>query len=79
MEAIFCRRHRLGSVLLRTFLWSSWSHCGIVTPDQTVIEARAWHGVTERPLAAFLAAATRSSKKQIALPDDAAAIAWARA
>ncbi len=79
MQAVFCRRRKLGSVLLRTALWSSWSHCGIVTPEDTVIEAAAFHGVRERPLAQFLADVSRYSVKTIALPDDARAIAFARA
>ena len=79
MQAIFCRRRNLGSALLRTALWSSWSHCGIVTPDLTVIEAAAFHGVRERPLREFLADVSRYSIKTIALPNDARAIAFARA
>lgn len=78
MQAIFCRRHTPGSVLLRTFLWSSWSHCGIVTPDMTVIEAAAFRGVVERPLKEFLADVSRYSVRSIAVPHEAAAIAWAR-
>lgn len=78
MKAIFVRRSNIGSLLLRTGMWSSWSHCAVVTPQQTVIEAAAFHGVIERPLADFLAHVSKSSVKDIALPDDAAAIAWAR-
>lgn len=78
MHTIFCRRHNAGSVLLRTALWSSWSHCGIVTPELTVIEAAAFHGVVERPFQEFIAGVSRYSVRSIALPDDAAAIAWAR-
>lgn len=79
MDAIFCRRDTAGSMLLRTFLWSSWSHVGIVTPDLTVIEATAWHGVIERDLRDFIADASRYSVRSIPLPNDAAAISWARA
>jgi uncharacterized protein YycO len=79
MNAIYCRRHTLGSLALRTALWSSWSHCGIVTPQRTVIEAAAWHGVIERPLDLFLAGTSQAAVRGIALPDDAAAIAFARA
>jgi uncharacterized protein YycO len=79
MYTIFCRRHNAGSFLLRTALWSSWSHCGIVTPHMTVIEAAAFHGVVERPYAQFIAGVSRYSVKTIALPDDARAIAFARA
>jgi uncharacterized protein YycO len=79
MQAIFCRRANLASLLLRTVTWSSWSHCAIVTPEGTVIEAAAPHGVIERSRATFLAGVSKFSEKTIDLPDDAAAIAWARA
>ena len=55
---VFCRQHHPGSVLLRAFLWSAWSHCAIVD-GQTVIEASARHGVRERPLADLLAESSR--------------------
>jgi uncharacterized protein YycO len=79
MNAIFCRRANLGSLALRTALWSAWSHCGIVTPDLTVIEASAWHGVIERSYRAFIAGVSHYSVKRIAVPDEVRAIAWARA
>jgi uncharacterized protein YycO len=78
MQAIYCRRHRPGSVLLRAAMWSSWSHCGIITPQFTVIEACSAHGVIERPLEQFLPLWSRYSVKTIALPNDAAAIGFAR-
>lgn len=78
MQAIFCRRRNLGSLLLRFATWSSWSHVGIVTPDQTVIEAAAFHGVVERPLDEFIAGVSRYSVRIIDVPDEAAAIEWAR-
>jgi len=78
MQAIFCRRRNVGSLLLRTFTWSSWSHCGIVTPDLTVIEAAAFHGVVERPWSEFIAGVSRYSVRSIDVPDEAAAIEWAR-
>jgi uncharacterized protein YycO len=79
MQAIYVRRSNPGSWLLRTALWSSWSHCAIVTPQDTVIEAAAFRGVVEHPLAGFLAGVSARSFKDIPVPDDAAAIAWARA
>lgn len=78
MQAIYCRRRNVGSWLLRVFTWSSWSHCGVLTRDGTVIEAAAFHGVIERPLSEFLADKSAYSGKDIALPDDVAAIAFAR-
>lgn len=78
MQVVYCRRLNLGSLLLRTGMWSSWSHCAIVTPDRTVLEASAFHGVVERPFAEFIADKSASSRKTIEVPNDAAAIAWAR-
>jgi uncharacterized protein YycO len=78
VRAIFVRRSNIGSWLLRTGLWSSWSHCGIVTPHNTVIEAAAFKGVVEHSLAGFLSGVSKHSFKDIPVPDDAAALAWAR-
>lgn len=78
MKTIFVRRRNPGSLLLRTALWSSWSHCAIVTPQNTVIEAAAFHGVIEHSLDGFLEGVSKFSFKDIPLPDDARAIAWAR-
>lgn len=58
MRAIYLRRRNLGSLILRTGMWSSWSHCGIVLPGGMVIEAAAFHGVRMRPLAEVLADAS---------------------
>lgn len=78
MKAIFCRRATFGSLLLRTGLWSSWSHCAIVTPENTVIEAAAGKGVVEVNFAEFIAPLSRWSIKDLPVPDEAAAIRWAR-
>jgi uncharacterized protein YycO len=80
MRAVYVRRSNIGSVLLRFFTWSSWSHCGVVTPEGTVIEAAAFHGVVERPASEFMAdGVAQFAFKEIPVADDAAAIAWARA
>lgn len=57
-RVIFARRRNIGSWLLRTFMWSPWSHCGIVVGD-VVIEAITGHGVVETPLAEFKARSSR--------------------
>ena len=51
---VFTRRRNIGSLLLRTFLWSEWSHCGILYAGK-VVEAAAFKGVRVRPLEEFLA------------------------
>lgn len=78
LQVIYCRRRTLGSWLLRFFMWSSWSHCGIVTPEDTVIEALAWKGVVETPFAEFSERISKYDVKFIEVPDAAAGIAWAR-
>ena len=78
MHVIYCRRRNIGSLLLRTGMWSSWSHCGIVTPEATVIEAAAFHGVRECSYTEFLADKSKYSERTIDVPSDAIAIAWAR-
>lgn len=48
VQVVFSRNHTPGSILLRGFLWSPWSHCALVDGG-TAIEAAAFHGVRERP------------------------------
>jgi uncharacterized protein YycO len=57
-RVIFSRRHHPGSVLLRTAMWSPWSHCGVIVGD-SVIEARADGGVVRTPLDEFKAHSSR--------------------
>ena len=77
MQAIYLRHLNIGSLLLRTGMWSSWSHCGIVMPDATVIQACALDGVIRTPLATVLANASDSAMKVIDLPNDDAAYTFA--
>lgn len=67
VQVLFTRSHALGSVLLRTALWSPWSHCALVDGD-TVIEAAAFDGVRASPLADLLAHATKAA--MIVLPGE---------
>lgn len=71
VQVVFSRNHSPGSLLLRTFLWSPWSHCALVDED-AVIEAAAFHGVRERPLRDFMADATKAA--MLELPGDAGAV-----
>lgn len=77
VRVVFTRRHALGSVLLRAALWSAWSHCAIVDGDR-IIEAAAFHGVRERPLAELLAEASEYEIIEIPARNPAAVIAAAR-
>lgn len=71
VQVLFTRSHALGSVLLRTALWSPWSHCAIVDGEE-VIEAAAFGGVRVRPLADMLADATKMAI--LTLPGDPQAV-----
>lgn len=76
---IFSRRHAVGSVLIRTFLWSPWSHCGIIDDDtDEVIEAVMSEGVIARPVQAFKDAASKWDVVRIPCADPAAVIRAAR-
>lgn len=76
VRVVFTRRRTLGSLILRTFLWSAWSHCALISEwGDWIIEASP-RGVRVRPLGAMQAEA--SKWEIIELPGDAAA-AWAAA
>lgn len=79
LHTFFCRAHNPGSLLIRGITWSTWSHCGLVTPEGTVIDARAFHGVTERPLQDLLDYASEIAFRDIDVPDPAAGYAFGRA
>lgn len=74
---VFLRRRALGSLLLRTFLWSAWSHCAIVDGTQ-IIEASTFHGVRTRPLRAALEEASEFDFVYVPVTRPAAVIAAAR-
>lgn len=58
VRLVFTRRHHIGSLFLRAFLWSEWSHCAIVDGDY-VIEAAAGAGTRCRPLVDLLAESSK--------------------
>ena len=60
VKVIFTRRHHIGTIILRAFLWSKWSHCALVDGDE-VIEAVAGVGVRTRPLASLLEESSKYS------------------
>jgi uncharacterized protein YycO len=78
MRAIYLRRNNLGSLLLRTGMWSSWSHCGIVFGDN-VIQAAAFKGVVGTPLAEMIAEASTYAFRDFDGVDDEKAHAFALA
>lgn len=81
LVAIYARGWSIGSLLIRNAdsgKGSRWSHCGILTPEQTVIEAQVRHGVTETPLAEFLARYSRVQQVQVHCLRPDRGISWAR-
>lgn len=76
IPVIFGSNRKPGSLAIRLFCWSRFSHCGIIDGDY-VIEAVRGKGVIKTPLAEFK---TRYRKIDIAqMPCDSAAKALHRA
>lgn len=78
MKAIYLRTHSLSTPVIRARFWSDWSHCGIITPELRVIEARLFGGVIESSLTDVIARSSKHEIIDIPCPDDAAGLAWAR-
>lgn len=57
--------------------WGRWSHCGIVMPGETVIEARAFHGVVETGWDRFAERATHVERVEVPVFDLWAGLSWA--
>lgn len=77
VRVVFTRRRHPGSLLLRVFLWSAWSHCAIVDGGQ-IIEAAATGGVRVRPLADLLAESSHHAFVDLPCRDPASVLAAAR-
>lgn len=76
---VYSRCRTPGSPLIRhADRWGQWSHCGIVAAANTVIEARAFHGVVQTPVFEFLYRASHTELVEIAVPDIAAGLTWAQ-
>lgn len=83
LTAVYARSHTVGGIAIRfaDFVGNRWSHCGIVTPEGTVIEARSFHGVVETSWTAFAKrypGKGQKSYKDFQIPDPQAAMDWAR-
>lgn len=76
---IYSRGRSIGSFLIRAASWfEQWSHCGIITPEGTVVEAQAFKGVVETPLREFIDRSTEYEIVTVDCPNPSEAIAWAR-
>lgn len=82
LQAIYALSSGVPGFLIRNAdTYAKWSHVGILTPQNTIIESRAFKGVTETPVENFLARYPQAGKTQrvdIECPDPEAALAWAR-
>jgi uncharacterized protein YycO len=77
MKILFCTSDKVVARGIRTVTWSDWSHVGIIDGAE-VIEA-VWPKVRVAALADVLAAHPRWVVVDVPCPDEAAAIAAARA
>ena len=59
IAVVFSRAHNLGSLGLRTAMWSPWSHCGLVM-DDVIVEATARYGVRRIGLQSMMEYASRT-------------------
>lgn len=73
VKVIFSRSPNIGSLFLRTFMWSAWSHSAVIDGDE-VIEATMTKGVTVRTLSDFKNHASKWEIIEIPTEDPAAVI-----
>lgn len=79
LHVVYSRSRTVGGWLIRaSSWWDQWSHCGLLTDDGTVIEARAFAGVVETPADEFMDRYSAHTRVRVDVPEPAAAIAWAR-
>jgi uncharacterized protein YycO len=79
MKLIYSRSHTIGGVLIRAAQWwAPWTHCGIVTPLATVINARPLLGVVEEPLEDYTERSSEFVIVDVETPHDDMGVAFAR-
>lgn len=78
MKIIFSRSSTIGSLLIRGGTWSVWSHCGIFTHEDTVIDSTMEHGVSERPVLEWTKDISAYDVIDVDCPNPQDAIKWAR-
>lgn len=77
MQLIFTRSRSPFGALIRAFEGGQWDHVAVVDGDN-VIEATALHGVRHRPRADLLADRPQHQVVHVDLPDERAALKFAR-
>jgi hypothetical protein len=79
VTGIFMRQARLDSLMLRTGMWSSWSHVALIMPDEnSVIDATFFHDVARRPLGDLTRVASKMAFRVIEVLDPSACYDFAR-
>lgn len=81
IKVLYCRNRHISTPILRTLMWSPWSHQALIMGDelgQHVIDATFMYGVARRSLTNILADATESSIREIEVPRPDRAYAFAR-
>jgi len=80
MKVIYCANNSIGSWLIRLFTWSRFSHTVYVEDDTHVIDSTLQHGgVRRRLLADIYSQYPTIAEVTIDLPDEQAALEFARA
>lgn len=72
MRAVFCTGPDVYSSIIQRIDGGDYSHCGIIMPDDTVIEATYHAGVRRRRLDSLLTDKPNHSIVEFALPDEVA-------
>lgn len=83
LTAVYARSHTLGGLLIRNADLTSrrWSHCGICTLNDTVIESVAFKGVIETPWEDFAkrySGVSQRTFKEVQCKDPELGLRWAR-
>lgn len=79
LTVLYCRSWTVFGVLIRLSQWfGRYSHVAILTPQMTVIDARAFSGVRETPYEDWAKGYSRVEKVKVACPNPDAALRFAR-
>lgn len=79
LQVIYSRHRTLAGWLVRLAQWwGPWSHCGIVTPEGTVIHAVWGRGVVETPWNEYVRVSSRHELVDVHVPSPDLALTWLR-
>jgi len=79
IPVIYSRSTALAGLLIRNAdRFGRWSHCGVVTPQDTVLEARFMDGVVETPIKTFKERCSHWYIRHIVVPYPEHGIEWFR-